>query len=265
MENDDLGTRGGTALILLLAYGIWMSLRVSFNILKKQTTTFKEDIIIIQIPIIFGMSSWLIIFLGVSYSALELIATFYKILIVGAFFLYLFKTICSEKPYVYGRFQYQMILLSKLKIFFFNYKLDECKSVNQYVKIQIIIYVVYSLVLLTKVGIGVSLFLQNENFGSWNLDKWALIRSIDIGITLLLFLNLWQLKESIKLIGINIDYKYYLVALPVILHTVHSLIAYGISFNISSNSNSAIIYISNLFVLIEMIILSFYQSSLYSY
>lgn len=265
MVNDELGTRGGMSLIVILGLSLLMSMRVSISLLQKSPKFCKEIVFLNQIPLVFGLISWAIIYMGSPYAPLDLISTSYKLLSVVVFAIYMFKEICSDSPYTYGKLQHQLIQIKKTRIFAVLFDLDSCKKVNFYMKLQLTLIMFYVLVMIGKVGIGINNFMIGEDYGTWKIDLWGAFRGLDIAIGFLIFLNLWGLKAGGKVLGLDLDRKYYLVAFVVCMHSLHPLIGYLISLSISANSNEVIVYISNLFVVVEMITLSFYQTSLYSY
>ena len=185
MESDELGTRGGASLIILSGCSIILSSRVTLNILSKKSIAFTEIFLLNQIPLIFGICSWLIILLGPSYAAIDLISTFYKFFSVIVFFIYILKVLCNQSDYDYGQLQHQLILIKELSVFGFTLQIDECRKINVYVKLQIAGLLCYSLLILARIGIGINMMLKGGDFGSWNGNAWSALRVFDMVVNVL--------------------------------------------------------------------------------
>ena len=260
MDSNEPGTRAGVFLVIFLGFGLYLSIKTSIFITKSKKIAWRESLLLNQTPFIFGICAWLILMFGTDWAIIDLIASFLKMMLIVAFFLYMIKTICNEDPYSFGRLQYQIIQINKIPWLCWNLNLNSCKKVNRYIKFQITIATIYFLIVIAKIGIGA--YFLHQDYGTWGINVWSLFRLIDIVLVMFLFWSFQGLKNAAKKLGLAIDQRFFMMSVSIIGHSLHPLLALFISFTYSYNSNELIVYLSNLFVLVEMIVFTFYQSNL---
>jgi hypothetical protein len=263
MEDNDFGNCSSVALGIFIIFGLVRMGKNSWKAFKDRKSYWKEEVILDQVPVVFSLSSWLVLWLGTRYASIELAETFYKFIVISGLAGYIFKRICNESPYNYGKLQHQLIRANSISYTIYTFELTSCKQVNSFIKCQIYIITFSCLMCIIKLGLGLNLILSNRSFGSWGMNDWSIIRIVEILTTLILFWNFWVLNQISKKLGLPSDPKVPLTAISILLASLHPLIALLISISHTFNSNDLIIMTSNLFVLVEMIMIMFYYDSLY--
>ena len=185
MENFGIESRCITSL------GIFLGIIILLQLANRK----KTDILVFY-PILLSGLSFALFLKYENYMIFEICALIVKFIYTIWYFAIFVENVCGEKPYSYGKFQHQIILKQKIRIFAFDLKFTSCEDVNKY-SIFLVTTIILSIILyLSRLSYFIYFLISSQSNHIIQSLLFLLLRILEALFTIFISLLIRPLDKS---------------------------------------------------------------------